>query len=217
MVPYTRHRFGDSYDMNAMAGLIAARKRAGLSRPRAAEAVGCSPQQIQKLERGERRLTWDWAIRLARAYDCDPRDLMFGGRPATVPIVGYVGAGAKVFPINDLAPGQGLDRAPCPRGLDPTRTVAVVVRGDSMLPIDDGWLLFYTRADEPPDQLVGRLCVVEVVDGPTLVKRLGRGFREGRYTLYSTNAAPIEDVPLAWAARVRAIVAPDDGETASAA
>jgi len=197
--------------------LRAARERAGLTLKQAEARTGRAYQSIQKLESGEQKhLTWDWAVRLARAYDCDPRDLMFGAEPATVPIVGYVGAGARVYPINDMPPGHGIDRAPCPRGLDPLRAEAVIVRGDSMLPIDDGWLLFYARGDAPPSEVVGHLCVVAVTDGPTLVKNLRRGYQPGRFNLHSTNAAPIEDVALDWAARVRAIVAPDD-DAASAA
>lgn len=50
----------------------------GLSLQQLADAAGTSKSQIDKLERGERRLTVDWMVRLARALACDPRDLIPG-------------------------------------------------------------------------------------------------------------------------------------------
>lgn len=82
--------------------------------------------------------------------------------------------------------------------------VAVRIRGDSMHPLRDGWLIFYARhQDGVPDECIGELCVVKVAgDGPTLVKELRRGRQPDRYRLDSWNGAPIEDVALDWAARV---------------
>lgn len=126
-----------------------------------------------------------------------------------VPVVGYVGAGAEVLPIDDHAKGHGMDEAPPFPGQDGP-AVAVRVRGESMLPqLEDGWLLYYSRPDGSagvPDDCLNRLCVVQVDDGPMLVKRLERGRRKGFWRLVSTNASPREDVRLDWAARVRAIV-----------
>lgn len=41
-----------------------------------AEAVGTSKGQIDKLEKGGRRLTVEWMIRIGRALACDPRALL---------------------------------------------------------------------------------------------------------------------------------------------
>ncbi|MBL8659271.1 MAG: helix-turn-helix transcriptional regulator [Rhodospirillales bacterium] len=38
-----------------------------------------SYQQIARLERDERRLTWDWLMKIARALDCAPMDLIEDG------------------------------------------------------------------------------------------------------------------------------------------
>ncbi len=38
-----------------------------------------SYQQIARLERDERRLTWDWLMKIARALDCSPMDLIEDG------------------------------------------------------------------------------------------------------------------------------------------
>ena len=180
-----------------------------------------SHQQLSRLEKGERKMTFDWARIIAPALGVEPEDLMVVQR-RTVPIVGYVGAGAEVLPIDDHAPGQGLDDVPCPRGIDAHSAVALIVRGDSMEPfIQEGWLLFYSRPKElMPSEVIGKLCVVKLADdGPTMVKRLQRGYSEGLFNLISTNAAPREDIALEWAAPVRAYLSPDmayGGETASA-
>ncbi len=121
-----------------------------------------------------------------------------------VPVVGRVGAGAEVASIDDFPLGQGRRTARCPTGLDPQNTVAVEVIGDSMLPIDEGWLLFYSRSYEGvPSECLGKLCVVQLTEtGTRYVKRLKAGRSAGLFNLYSTNAREIEDVALAWAAPV---------------
>jgi phage repressor protein C with HTH and peptisase S24 domain len=52
------------------------RERAGLSMQALAERAGTSAPQINKLEKGERRLTVDWMVRLGRALDLDPKELL---------------------------------------------------------------------------------------------------------------------------------------------
>lgn len=121
-----------------------------------------------------------------------------------VPVVGKVGGGAKVDSIDDYPLGQGPRSARCPVGLDPQNTVAVEVVGDSMLPIDEGWLLFYTRNyDGVPSECLGKLCVVQLAgSGERYVKRLKLGRTKSLFNLYSTNAREIEDLALDWAAPV---------------
>jgi hypothetical protein len=52
------------------------------------------------------------------------------------------------------------------------------------------------------EECLGKLCVVQVKDGPTLLKTLKRGSRRGLFRLESWNALPREDVKILWAARV---------------
>ena len=121
-----------------------------------------------------------------------------------IPVVGQVGVGATVESIDDFPRGHARKYAPCPLGLDASYTVAVEVIGDSMLPIDEGWLLFYTRNyDGVPSECMGRLCIVQLLEnGQRYVKRLKTGTKHGLFNLYSTNAREIEDVELAWAAPI---------------
>jgi phage repressor protein C with HTH and peptisase S24 domain len=52
------------------------RQAARLSMQALAERAGTSAPQINKLEKGERKLTVDWMVRLGRALSVDPKDLM---------------------------------------------------------------------------------------------------------------------------------------------
>ncbi len=56
--------------------LRAARERAGLSQARLADLAGTSQSQIQRLELGQRKLTVEWAQRLAAALNCHPAELV---------------------------------------------------------------------------------------------------------------------------------------------
>lgn len=120
-----------------------------------------------------------------------------------VPIIGYVGAGSAVQPFD----GQGeIDQGPW-IAIANASTVGVRVRGESMSGrADDGDLIYYDERRNPPTpDMSGKLCVVGLADGRVLVKRLFLG-RDGAYNLLSTNAEPIMDADIEWAARVTAIV-----------
>lgn len=122
---------------------------------------------------------------------------------ARIAVKSYVGAGCEVFPADDYGEGQGMDEVEAPEGVDPDDLIALRVRGDSMRPIRDGYVLFYRRIqDGVPDDCINQLCVVQVENGPMMVKELRRGYAGGRYNLLSWNAEPIDDVALSWAARV---------------
>lgn len=123
-------------------------------------------------------------------------------RPMTV-VVGYVGAGEKVYPFDDAPLGGGLEQVPSPPGADQT-LVAVRVRGNSMVPVFwDGDLLFYTRDDGfDRSHCLYQECIVKIVDGPTYVKNVMPGSGATYFTLTSYNAPPLLDQAVEWAAPV---------------
>lgn len=126
-----------------------------------------------------------------------------GGNRAgrVVPIVGYIGAGAQVFPLDDHEKGAGLDYVEVPFPVRPG-TVCAIVRGDSQLPMfEDGDLIGFVQRGEDPTNLIGKRCVVKLTDGRILIKRLRRGAEPGLFTLISSNARDIEDVEVEWAAQ----------------
>jgi phage repressor protein C with HTH and peptisase S24 domain len=195
-----------------LSGLARLRMARGLTLEEVARAVGTARSNVHKYETRPERLDQGWAARFAEFYDVDPAQLMYGGSDPVVPVVGYVGAGATVELVDPYPKGGGLAEVPCPRGLNPSKTVAVMVRGDSQAPmITDGWIIFYSRDPEPDAAaVVGRLCIVKQADGPVMLKRVRLGPTPGRFNLESANAPMVENVALEWAAPVRAMLAGDE-------
>lgn len=169
----------------------------GWTHEQAGEAMGVSRSQFIKLERGERRLTADYIALAAKAFNVSESDVISDRH--TVPLVGYVGAGAVAHYFEAQGP---FDEVPMPENGN-ERTVAVEARGDSLGPFFNQWLVYYDEVRNPPTpDMIGALCVVETVDERVLVKKLMRGSRPGTFHLLSQTESPIEDVELVWAARV---------------
>lgn len=122
----------------------------------------------------------------------------------TVPLVGYVGAGAAA---HFYAAGDGnLGEVPAPDDATP-QTVAVEIRGESLGSLFDQWLVYYDEVRSPitPD-LIGRLCVVGLMDDRILIKQVRPSKSPGLYHLLSNTEGPILDVEIAWAAKVKSMV-----------
>jgi transcriptional regulator with XRE-family HTH domain len=199
----------------------ALRQGLGLSQAALAARIGVDQSNVSRWENGavpdEPHLA-----RLAELAETHPAQFRYGqvfadfesgpqsdqqAGPRRVPVVGYVGAGQEVFPHDDHAMGDGLDEVEAPEGVGEAPMVAVRVRGESMHPMREGWLLFYRRENHGvPEECLNRLCIVQVAnDGPMLVKELRRGYRANRFVLASWSAPPLEDIRLDWAAPVLSI------------
>ena len=129
-------------------------------------------------------------------------DEMFGGR-MTVPVVGYVQAGAEAVLFGA---GQGpFDHVPAPEG-STDHTVAVEIRGESLGEFFTEWLVFYDDVRSPitPD-LHGRLCVVGLPGDKILVKLLKPSREPGLFHLLSQTEGPLLDQEVLWGARVKAM------------
>lgn len=185
-----------------------ARKDAGYpSAAAAARAMsGANRFTYSQHENGTRDIPRDAAIRYAKLFRVSVDYLLTGKHPSPrkapeVPVVGYVGAGAEVFAFDDYPQGGGLEMVEPPPATE--GTVAVVIRGDSQYPLQEGWLIFYRKDQEGvPQDCIGKLCVVKVSDGATLLKTVRRGTSKHHFRLESWNAPPREDVVLEWASRV---------------
>jgi phage repressor protein C with HTH and peptisase S24 domain len=182
------------------------RTKRGLTLQALADLTDTSNQQIYNLESGKRGLDTKWMSRLAKALGVRPEELIASPQQETVPLVGFVGAGARVYPVDDHEKGGGLEEVEAPPGVSARGLVAVRVRGDSMAPrYDDGEVLFFTRKhDGVPDACLGRYCIVGLQDGDRMVKKVRQGSKPGHYHLVSVNSntEPMLDVPLVWAALV---------------
>lgn len=177
------------------------REKAGLTLQALADRVGTSNQQVGYLERGQRKLSQEWMERISAALGVNPADLL---PPKTVQVIGYAGAGAVVYGIDDHAKGTGMfEISAPPQGATPTM-VALVIKGDSMSPAyDDGDIIYYDETVSGADlvYVVGKKCVIRLADGSTFLKRLRRN-KNGDYWLESFNGDPILNPQIEWAAVV---------------
>lgn len=189
-----------------------ARTDAGYAGPTdAARAYGWNPTTYLSHENGTRGLRPAVADRYAKAFRVPTEWILYGRAkkpngaaavPKTVPLVGYVGAGAQAY---FTAAGE-LGEVDAPDGASES-TVAVEIRGDSLGSFFDRWLVFYDDVRRPitPD-LIGRLCVVGLEDGRVLIKKPQRSRTKGFFHLLSQTEDPILDAVVEWAARVKSMV-----------
>ena len=185
--------------------IAAARKARRLSQAELGKLVNQAQTTISSWERGRTEPTREDVERVATALDVPLSQLeQTGGTAAsvqTVPVVGYVGAGAQAH-FYDVGE-QELDRVPAPEG-STASTVSVEVRGVSLGPLFEHWLVYYDEIRRPvTEDLIGRLCVVGLPDGRILVKRLRRARSPGFYHLESNTEPTMPDEEVVWAARVR--------------
>lgn len=118
----------------------------------------------------------------------------------TVPLKGYVGAGAAAHFYGDA--DSELERVPAPKKSS-KHTVAVEIRGESLGRLFDSWLVYYDEVRSPVTQdMIGVLCVVGLNDDRVLVKRIKRARTPGLFHLESNTEGTINDVEIAWAAKV---------------
>lgn len=123
------------------------------------------------------------------------------GQAATVPVVGYVQAGAEAVLF---AEGQGpFDFVPAPKG-STEKTVAVQVRGESLGPFFSEWLVYYDDVRSPiTSDLLNELCVVGLPDGRILVKKVQASREPNLFHLMSQTEGPLLDQEIVWAAKVK--------------
>lgn len=179
-----------------------------------AEVIGRHPSAITKLFKGQRKLEAHEAIKIATwlRVPVEKVYLLFGAViDRTGPkfqVRAYVGAGGQITPFDDHEFG-GLYEVEAPPGLNASQEwVVLEVKGDSMYPqMESGWLVWFSRnhAEDVPEGCINKLCVIELDDGSLYVKRLRRGSEPGRFHLESVNASLMENRPVKWASRIRAI------------
>jgi DNA-binding XRE family transcriptional regulator len=178
------------------------------SAAKAARAFGWTPSAYTHHENGTRGVSPDLAREYAKAFRKPVEWLLYGtapkkaandDKPRTVELVGYVGAGAETHFFSD----QGkIDDVPAPEGAS-DETVAVEIRGESLGPLFDRWLVFYDDVRRPITQdLIGKLCVVGLSDGRILIKQIKKARGGKHYHLLSNTEPPILDVEIEWAAKV---------------
>lgn len=183
----------------------AARKGKRWSQQKLADEVGKQQTTISSWERGRTEPTREDVQRVADALQLTAAELeLEDAAPAsarTVPLKGYVGAGSMAHYY--ASADEGLDEVEAPENAT-ENTVAAEIRGASLGPAFDRWLVFYDDVRSPvtPD-LFGQLCVVGLTTDQVLVKILRPAGTPGRFHLISNGGEePIFDKEVLWAARV---------------
>ena len=158
----------------------------------------------------KKSVSYDNLGSLAQALDWSLADLMEINVKASaeIPVYGYVGARERVDIIPEDDQGA-MDEVQPLRAEDGYR--AVIVRGNSMLPVyREGDALFFREDHTPIDRLIGRDCIVLTADkGRAYVKRIVKGSQKNLFTLlsYAPGIDPLPDVkverafPIEWIRR----------------
>jgi phage repressor protein C with HTH and peptisase S24 domain len=129
---------------------------------------------------------------------------------SSVPLMGYLGAGAEVEPDHEQVPPEGLDQVDLPFPV-PDEMVAFRVRGNSMLPVfkDGATIVVYREQKRPLESFYGEEAAVRTSDGRRFIKTIIKGGEPGTVNLLSWNdPMPIENVHLVWIGEIFSILPP---------
>jgi hypothetical protein len=127
-------------------------------------------------------------------------------RTRTIPVMGYVGAGAEGH-YYDVSQGY-LDEIDPPESIT-NETEIVDLREHGLGPLFDRWLLCFGEIRGPvtPD-LLEYVCVAGLDSGRLVVGLLQPGQTEGRYDVLSDFGESFMDASLQWAARITTLLPP---------
>lgn len=192
---------GDVVDIESVrAALRDAMARKGIKPTTLSLKVGNSKTLVKDLMEKSNDVTVGTLQRLASALDVPVQELVAA---PPVPIVGYIGAGGTIV-FEEFETGETVPR---PAGISGTLE-ALMVRGESMFPkYKDGDIVYIQKQhDGLLDDYLGEDCAVRLKSGETYIKHLIAGSVEGRHTLISLNAGPMENVEVEWATPVVSVL-----------
>jgi hypothetical protein len=172
----------------------------------AAEAMNIAQATYTQHETRARLIPQKRAIQYAAFFQTTPEWLLYGrteARPAYVPVVGYLGAGAEAHLFDEDALKDHTPGAP----LNSHHTRAILIQSPDLGAMFIGWMaLFDDIREAPTPDMDGQLCVVAVCHGghkqSIYIRKLIRSQTEGRYHLIASAADPLLDQQIVWAARV---------------
>ncbi|MGE0753423.1 MAG: XRE family transcriptional regulator, partial [Variibacter sp.] len=171
-------------------------------------AAGQGETFVRDILQRERIPSIENLIALADALGTSVPELMAEDEPdqadRSVPVMGYIGAGAEIMPEFEQVPPEGLDTIDLPFAV-PDEIIAFRVKGDSMLPVyrDGDAILVWKDQRAPTEAYVGQdAAAVRTHDGRRYLKEIQRSGRRGMFNLYSHNARLIESVKVAWVGEV---------------
>ncbi|MBS7810514.1 S24 family peptidase [Roseococcus pinisoli] len=174
------------------------RVKAGLKQAEVIRDSGLDKSSVYRYEKGDIPLFNEGAIAIFGAMGYRTEDEILGALSGSVaPLIGYVGAGAVVIPVED-----DREVVDTPPGL--IEPFAVRVRGTSMVPAyRDGDVLICDVQPVTSREILNKDCVVLTIDGRRLVKKVLPGAGSAVQLLsYETQEAE-QNVYLQSAAIVR--------------
>lgn len=173
-----------------------------LSQRQLAKRIELDPAAVSYMFAGKRRMTMDEARRIADVMLLPVTEVM---RQAgidvqddvrKVPVAGYIGAGSVVT----LMPAGTHDTVLAPADV-PAGSFAVQTR--IVTSPSDGWIYFVSGQQQPPNDLLDRLCILAIADGRLLCAMLRRGYKQRLFNLVLLpDGGVLENQEVAWAARV---------------
>jgi len=187
--------------------LKSARERAGYGdATAAARRFGWTIPTYLAHENGSRGFGVERAQVYAEAFKANVMWLLTGeGSPASntkIPVSGYVGAGAVIYPADESTGPGGIEEVDLPPGVYGDYA-AFKVRGDSNYPAyRHNEIIFVKKEGGPPHEYLNRECVLRTEDGRRLLKTLTPGAKKDHFTLISFNAPPMLDERVVWASPV---------------
>lgn len=181
-----------------------ARTRSGLTLAQMGERLGVAASQIQRIEKGKRRITLDVLERYCDILDLDIIDVIRG--EIRVPIIGVIDGGSNVLPLtpNTDYTTRAPNIVPRPERLSAIRWEA----GGQFSPMFGHLLFFYGDVEGVPDNAWNHRCLIRRPDG---TQRTGWPVRkEGQTHIDDVVAGRAEfNVDISWASPILAVMPPD--------
>lgn len=183
-------------------------QESGLTMKAASLKAGLNESFVRDMLQRKRVPSIDKLAKLAAVVGTTISELMAEAPLApifSVPLMGYIGAGAEIEPEFEQVPPDGLEQIQVPFPL-PAEMIAFEVRGESMLPVyKDGWtIIVYKEQRRPIEAFYGEEAAVRTSDGHRFLKTIRRG--APGVSLHSFNAEPIENVHLEWVGEIFSIL-----------
>lgn len=176
------------------------RKMAGLTREELAAQLGTTATTVYRKERGDRQLRLEELQDYARILNCRPEDLV-SSIDLQIPVVGYVGAGAKVHSLEETI--GSMEMVSPPTGIYESDIKALRIEGEGLPPFENGWLLFYkANQNGVSPECYNKLSVIMLVDNTMVIKKPSPGSKPGLYHLLYRDANPVLDAEVKWASKV---------------
>ena len=179
-----------------------ARKARGVALKELAARVETSTAQIQRLERGQRRLTLDMFLAYCEALGVDAVDLL-QERPL-VPVIGIINNDLEVVPLAPNTPHEAL----APRIISDPHNLAAVrwASSGAFSTMKDHLMYFRVDYEEIPDIAWDQRCIIRRSDGTQRIGWLKN--RDGQIHIDETLGDAEFNADVIWASPVLAVVPP---------